>query len=341
MTAEPGSLRVAIYGTGRTAAELARQLRGTPFKLVAVVVHDPAKAGRDVANWAGVAPSRLFTTSDVDYALGELRPDVLLYAGLGGDVLIETMRRCLRAGADFINATFIHPETALGPSVAVDLGVLAKEAGARALGTGVNPGLWLDVLPALISTACEGRTCVTARRVTDISFWGEEVLRAEVGVGGAIDKPPARFYDALTESALVLAEALGVELDEVERNGSAIQAAAATQVGGVNVNKGAMIGFDLAVRGTIAAERVLEVRWIGMPDPESGGLAPGVDLELVGETGDTVRAHLVPPPDPYPGTAARMLKSIGPLRELPPGLYTPASVQRLSSVGHKSLERGR
>jgi hypothetical protein len=331
MTGGAGSLRVAIYGTGRTAAELTRQLERTPHELVAVLVHDPAKAGREIASFVEGATTPILTTLDIDRVLGDLRPDVLLYGGLGGDVLVDAMRRCLLAGADFINATFIHPVTALGSDVALDLEEVAKEAGARALGTGVNPGLWLDVLPALIATACEGRPHVSARRVTDISFWGDDVLRAEVGVGRATQEPPARFYGSLTESALVLAEALGVELDEIRRTGNTVLATVATRVGGVEVAPGAIQGFDQAVVGVADGQKVLEVGWIGIPDPPSDGLAPGVNLELVGETGATVRVCLTPPPDPYPGTAARLIKSIRPLRELPPGLHTPASVQRLGA----------
>lgn len=336
MTRGKAPLRVAIYGTGRTAAELARQLERTPYELVAVLVHDPAKAGREIARVIDGVRSPILTTLDIDSVFADLRPNVLLYAGLGGQVLVASMRRCLRAGADFINATFIHPVAALGPDVAFDLEEVAKEAGARALGTGVNPGLWLDVLPALIATACEGRPQVKARRVTDISFWGDDVLSTEVGVGRTSEEPPERFYGSLTESALVLADALGAQLDEVRRTGKALLATRATRVGGVEVMPRSIRGFDQSVLGVSDGDTVLEVRWIGVPDPSLDALEPGIDLELVGVNGGTVHAHLTPPPNPHPGTAARMIKSIRPLRDLPPGLYTPGSLHRLTA--HHSRE---
>lgn len=327
------STRVAIYGTGRTASELARQLERSPYELVAVIAHDPANAGRPIASLVDAGPAHIRTTLDVDRVLRELGPDVMLYAGLGGEVLVDVMRCCLDAGADFINATFIHAATALGRQRADELAELARARGTRALGTGVNPGLWLDVLPALMGTACPGCPRVSARRVTDIRFWGADVLRNEVGVGQVKNDPPARFYGSLKESVLVLAEALAVELDEVSQTGKALVAADATQVADVVVDAGAIQGFDQTVVGLAGGEEVIAVRWIGLPNPQAEGLTPGIDLELLGADGGVVCALITPPSDPYPGTAARMIKSIRPLRELPPGLHSPAAIQRLTASG--------
>jgi hypothetical protein len=167
--------------------------------------------------------------------------------------------------------------------------------------------------------------------VTDIRHWGADVLRNEVGIGRFSDKPPPRFYDSLTESALVLAEALAVELDEIRRTGRAILAATPTHLADLEVAPGTVEGFDQAIVGTAGGEVVLEIGWIGIPNPPAKGLSTGVELELVGGDGNGVRAHVATPLDPYPGTAARMIKAIRPLGELAPGLHTPAAIHRLAN----------
>src|SRR5262249_26878006 len=137
-----------------------------------------------------------------------------------------------------------------------------------------------------------------------------------------------RFHQALTESACVLAEALGLALDDVLQTGGVIRAPAPAMIAGIDVRGGAVLGFDQAVVAT-AGRTTLKLSWLGVPNPESQGLTTGGVLELEGADGGHLHVQMTVPADPYPGTAARMLRSIPALQRLAPGLHTPAGVHGL------------
>jgi hypothetical protein len=318
-------MRVAVYGTGVTAAALAQHMQEGEFELAAVVAHSPAKMGVAFSELNPEAPEGVTTVGDLDGVLASGDVDVLMYTGLGGDAMVDAMRSALGNGVDFITPVFISPQLALGAEVVSELDDIARAHDARLLGTGLNPGMVLDVLPAVMAAALRPPLELHARRVTDISVWGRQVLLDEVGIGMEAGTAPARFDGALTESLYVFAEAIGLDLTGVGRSGGESLAEAPAECQGIEVNAGAVIGFDQTVTGRSEDGSTLELRWIGLPDPAPGGLETGVYLELRGACGDRIAAT-VEAPHSYLGTAARMINSIRPLRSLPPGLYTPAAI---------------
>jgi 4-hydroxy-tetrahydrodipicolinate reductase len=319
-------LRVAIYGTGNTAAALARSAQRNDFTVVAAIAHSEAKVGQDLAAFSGGPATGVITSDDLDAVLIEEKVDVVLYAGMGGDVLVDVMRRGFERGVDVVYATFIHPATALGARLATELDAMARQHGARGLGTGTNPGLWLDVLPALLAGAVDDPLVLTARRTSDIRHWGADVLATEVGVGSTGASDGDHFSSTLIESLHVLAEALGLQVETVERGGGAIHAEVPTTCGPIAVPVGGVIGFERWVATEVAGRAKLELRWVAVADPTARGLQPGTDVRIAGPGGDDITLTVRAPSDPYPATAARMVKSIMPLRQLPPGLHTPAAL---------------
>ena len=89
----------------------------------------------------------------------------------------------------------------------------------------------------------------------------------------------------------------------------------------------------MRVEGIVASDTRIALEWLGTADPEGDGTPEGLDLSVGGPGGleFVVRAQL--PTDPYPGTAARMVKSIAPLRALPPGLRSPDEIAPVLARG--------
>lgn len=318
-------MRVAIYGTGVTAAALARHLQQGEFELAAVVAHSAAKTGVPLNELRPEAPEGITTVGDLEGVLASGEADVLMYTGLGGDVMVDAIRSALGNGVDFITPCFISPELTLGAEVVGELEGIAQAHHARLLGTGLNPGFLLDVLPGVMASSLRLPFDVQARRVTNISTWGPQVLRDEVGIGGAAGTAPARFDGALTESVYVFAETIGLDLSGVESVGGETLAREPTECQGIEIAEGAVVGFDATVTGVSPDGSKLALRWIGLPDPAAESLEPGVFFDMTGACGDRIAAS-VEAPDSYLGTAGRMINAILPLRSLPPGLYTPAAI---------------
>jgi hypothetical protein len=315
------SVRVALYGSGRTATELVTALGRAPHELTAAVVHSPHRAGVDVGQLTIGRPIGLRAATDLEQALESGAVDVLLYAGLIGDRHEHAMEVCARAGVDMIHACFVHPGVALGTTLRARLDASAAASGARIVGTGILPGLWLDVLPALLTSALPEPVTVKARRCSDISVWGRGVLAHELSVGSVKVGMAERYDLVLRESVQLLADVLRLEGADVASHGGLLGAKVETRVGGIDVQVGGVEGFDQRVVAIEDDRERIELSWLGLPDLAARGIHAGLEAVLTATDGSEIVMSLTPPRDPYPGTAARMLGAIRPLRSLPPGLH--------------------
>lgn len=317
-------LRLATYGTGRLITEVIRQVPATAHELVAAVVHSPERAGLDLGELTTGEVLGVQTSSDLGDAL--VRVDLLLYGGLLGETHTQVMQRCAEAGVDVIHTGFAHPRVGLEPAALEQLATAAAGSGARILGTGILPGLFTDVLPTFLACGLPDPVTVTARVVSDLVTWGDNVLREELGIGGTEEGTAWRYDAIMRESVHELADAFGLELDELTSEGGLLMAAAPVQVGPIAVAAGQVEGFDQHAIGKVASDTRFDISWLALPSPDARGLKSGIELSLVGGDGQPVTLWLQWAEDPYPGTAARMLKAILPLRRMPPGVYLPAQL---------------
>jgi len=322
--------RVGIYGTGRTAAELVAALPETSFVLTTAIVHSPAKAGKDIGELVGRAPVGVRATADLGAALASGEMDVLLYAGLAGEGHEQSMLACADSGVDQVHACFVDPRSALAPDVRDRIEAAAAGSGSRMVGTGMIPGLWLDVLPALLTSGLPAPVSVRGERISNISSWGRDVLAHEVGIGSDASGPSPRTDALLRESANLIADVLGLGGRELRSGGGLVAAAADTTVAGIEVRAGQVEGFDQSVVLVEDGNERLRLAWAGFGDPatRSGSGTDGSDVVLTLTGGDATElvVRVSAPRDPYPGTAARMLHAVRGLRALPAGLHPPTAL---------------
>ena len=121
----------------------------------------------------------------------------------------------------------------------------------------------------------------------------------------------------------MIGDALGLEFDSVRATPSPVRAERRVEFDGLVAEPGTVVGFHHAVVGIVDGEERVRLEWRGVLDPAD---EEGTELRLDGPRGLSETMQLQVPSDAYPGTAARMVKSIAPLRELPPGLHTPAEL---------------
>lgn len=76
---------------------------------------------------------------------------------------------------------------AQSPELAKELDRIAKENGVSIIGTGINPGLIMDLLVVVMTGCCETIDHITARRVNSLSPFGPAVMR-EQGIGITVDE---------------------------------------------------------------------------------------------------------------------------------------------------------
>ncbi|MEU4418966.1 hypothetical protein, partial [Nocardia salmonicida] len=274
-----GAVRVALYGTGRTAGEIVRALDAVPHKLVRGAVHSAHRAGADLGDLTIGRAIGVSTTDDLDQLVRSDDIDLLLYAGLGGPRHVEAMTLCAETGVDMVHACFVHPRATLPRPVHDAIHGRASATGARIVGTGMIPGLWLDVLPALLTSGLPAPVSVNGSRVSDISSWGADVLAHELGVGTGRTGHATEPDRALRESARMIADVLGLGDLEPESRGGLVAAETDTQVGTLDVRRGRVLGFDQEVVVRDGTADRIRLAWAGLP---GGRQEPGEEKTVAG-----------------------------------------------------------
>ncbi len=326
------TVRAAVWGTGRTGIEIVRAgVRRPWLRFAGAAVTSPVKEGRDLGEIAGLdAPLGVPATMDVEGLLRRDDIDLVFYAGLGDEAEIgRRLLQIVEAGKNAVTVSgMIHPPTALGAEGARRLAEACTAAGVRALGTGINPGFLLDVLPVAWLSGEASFTRLTARRVTDATRYGEGLLR-DMGIG----RPPGEVVlrpgsIAVDQSLRMVGDAAGIAFDEVRLSRTPIVSPLRRQSGETAVEPGTVTGYTHEASGIVDGEVRIAVQWslVFMLDAVVDGLEEGVVIEIEGEPTMEMRLRSTLSADPYPATAARAISVVPGLLAMPPGLYTSAQV---------------
>lgn len=107
---------------------------------------------------------------------------------------------------------------AQSPELAAEIDRLAKENGVSVLGTGINPGLIMDLLVVLMTGCCEEVDSIVSRRVNSLSPFGPVVMH-EQGIGTTVEEFKKGVQDGTLsghvgfhESIQMITDALGWKL---------------------------------------------------------------------------------------------------------------------------------
>lgn len=109
------------------------------------------------------------------------------------------------------------------PELAAEMDALAKANGVSILGTGINPGLMMDLLAVCLTGCMTNVESVQCRRVNSLSPFGPAVME-EQGVGLSVKAFEQGVEDGslaghvgFAESVGMIAEALGWNVDKFEQ----------------------------------------------------------------------------------------------------------------------------
>jgi 4-hydroxy-tetrahydrodipicolinate reductase len=157
--------RVIVVGLGPIGIGAARAVMNDPaMQLVGLVDVDPAKIGRPVTELEGgpAVVSSLKSAGAADVAI------VTTTSRL--DRMAPTLREALALGLHVVSSCEEMAFPAYRHSaLAAELDAEAKRAGRALLGTGVNPGFVMDLLPVVLSSMILRATAVRCVRRVDAS----------------------------------------------------------------------------------------------------------------------------------------------------------------------------
>ena len=224
MASTTGPIRVLHFGLGPIGVGIVRQVAARKgFKIVGAVDIDPAKAGRDLGEVADLSKRlKVPVMDDARKAIKATKPDVaVLCTSSSLKTVLPQFETVLKLKVPIVSTTeeLAYP-TRRNIRYARAIHQLAKKAKVAVLGTGVNPGFVMDVLPIMLTGVCERVEAIRVDRIQDARI-RRLPFQQKIGAGLTREQFQAKVDDGsvrhvgLAESITMIADALGWSLDKV------------------------------------------------------------------------------------------------------------------------------
>jgi len=295
------TLRVVQWTTGNVGRQSVAAIAANPgLELVGCYAWSRDKVGRDVGELCGLHPLGVTATDDVD-ALLALRPDCVVYNPMWPS--IDELVRILGAGVNVVTtAAFIN-----GRRLGADrqrLVEACERGGSSLFGTGINPG-FVELLSIVVAGVCDRIDKITINEAAHTMGYDSPDTEKPAGFGRPIDDPNLQSMTrdgtaVFGEAVALVADALGVELDDVICTAEYAKALEDLDLGSWRIAAGCVAGVAASWQGRVGGRTIVElnVRWKKAPVLEPDWkIEDGYVIEVQGLP--TVRStlHFLPPPD--------------------------------------------
>ncbi len=223
------NVRVVIWGFGAMGSGMARMiLNKKGIEIVGVCDMHPDRVGKDMFDVLKVdraGRKSVIINGKIEEVLTEKCCDIALCAtdSFTKDAF-PRLKFCLEKKVNVIStAEEMSFPAAKNPELAAELDKIAKANGVSILGTGINPGLIMDLLVIVMTGCMVDVEHIEAKRVNSLSPFGPTVMH-EQGVGFTKDAFEKAVKDGTMaghvgfhESVAMIGAALGWKVDKFEQ----------------------------------------------------------------------------------------------------------------------------
>ncbi len=347
----PNNYRVVQWTTGNVGKSSLQSIADNPaLELVGCYAWSPEKAGRDAGELVGIAPLGVTATNDVD-ALLALKPDCVVYNPMW--INVDELVRILSAGVNVVTtASFITGEN-LGDG-RDRIAEACHKGGSTMFGSGVSPG-FAELLAIVSAMVCNRIDKISVNEAADTTFYDSPDTEKPVGFGQPIDHPQLQQMAAkgtaiFAEAVRLVADALGVELDDVRCVAEFAQTTADLDLGSWTIAAGCVAGVYVSWRGIVGEMTVIDlnVRWRKGQnlEPDWKIDQDGWVIQVDGQPSVTTKVGFLPPPYfqaetiadfmalGHIMTAMPTINAIPAVIAAPPGIVTYADLPLTLPRGH-------
>ena len=289
------NVRVVLWGLGAMGRGIASLLlERTGVDIVGVCDLNPLYAGKGLFSMLGVRPDG--------------RPDVPVHADIARALSQTPVDCCVIATDSFVKGVFPKIKELVSLKINVltiaeemsfpwakekeladEMDSLAKENGVSILGTGINPGLMMDLLAVCLSGAMTHVSHVRCERVNSLSPFGETVMQ-EQGIGitkeafeqGAADGSLAGHV-GFHESAAMIGKALGIQYDALKQQMLPIMTDVDRRSPHGFAPKGHVAGVSMTAQAFLDGVEKISLVHPQQIEPEMAGVDTGDYITLSGE----------------------------------------------------------
>lgn len=324
-------VKVALWGFGAMGSGVARVLlQKEGVEITGVCDIHPQRVGRSIFDVLGIDQ-------------GE-RKDVIIEDSIDKATLIKPAL-CILATDSFTKKAFpkicqliekginvistaeqMSYPRAQEPELADKMDRLAKEHGVTVLGTGINPGLMMDLLAICLSGCMTDVEHVTCKRVNSLSPFGPAVME-EQGVGLTVDRFNKGCADGtlaghvgFAESVGMISEALGWNLTAFEQQMKPIVTTVDRKAPYGYAKAGDVAGVNMTGQGWVDGQLKIDMIHPQQIEPEMEGTHTGDYITLLGTP--TVNMQIKPEVDGGIGTIAMCVNMIPHVINATAGLKT-------------------
>jgi 2,4-diaminopentanoate dehydrogenase len=318
-------IRAIQYGIGPIGASILKLMREKEaIEIIGAIDNDPAKIGKDLGEVVGSAdaPWGVKVSGDARGVL-EQSADVVMHTTSSSlPKVVDQLLACMDVGSCVVSTCeeLSYPFRTY-PELATQLDKSAKENGVALVGTGVNPGFVMDKLVITLAAVSQRIEHARALRVVDASK-RRLPLQKKIGAGLSVDEFRARVKEGtikhvgLPESVAMVADALGLRVDEITETIEPKVATERVQTEFLTVESGQAAGVHQIARGLSDGKELIYMElqmYVGAKDPaDTVELKGHPNISLVipgGSHGDIA-------------TASVAVNSIPSILEAPAGLRT-------------------
>lgn len=288
------TIKVAIWGFGAMGSGMARMLLDKKgVEITGVCDKSDTRAGKSIYDVLGVERNG--------------RPDVIIKENIDDVVSEKSCDVCLVATDSFTKNAFpklkhilekkinvistaeemAYPK-AQNPDLAAELDKIARENGVTVLGTGINPGLIMDLLVVCLTGCMIDVEHIEAKRVNSLSPFGPAVME-EQGVGLSVTEFEKRVKEGtmaghvgFAESVNMIADAIGWKVEKFEQQMKPIVTSIDRRSPYGFAKAGDVAGVNMTGQGWVDGEIKIDMIHPQQIEPEMEGTETGDYITIKG-----------------------------------------------------------
>ncbi|MCF7923747.1 MAG: NADP-binding protein [Candidatus Izimaplasma sp.] len=325
-------IKVVIWGFGAMGSGMAKMiLRKEGFDIVGICDLYDGYIGKSIFNILKISnPQKhdVIISDNIENVLKNTRPDIVL---LATDSFTKSAYPKIKTLVEHkVNVISTAEEMAYPqanqPELAKEMDQLAKANKVSILGTGVNPGMMMDLLAVCISGVMEDVKDMQISRINSLSPFGKTVVE-EQGVGLTVDEFNRRMktgdmagHVGFKESTFMIANALGLEVQDFNQSMQPIITDIDRKSPYGFAKKGDVCGVEMSAKAKLSNSTIINMYHPQQIEPEMVGTSTGDYIKIQGKP--EINLSNVPEVEGGIGTIAICVNMIPHVINSKPGLKT-------------------